>query len=154
MTLICFDTSIWSASFNKDATKDLRSINRWMERIVEGEAKLLVPSIVMAEVAANPDANKVQTFKRFLLNSFVDSVDITTGIAEKAGELRRRVINDGRTVHTPDALIAAAAEHHHCDYLFSFDSDLLRMDRKYLLSVRIVEPSFGLSSELPFMSED
>lgn len=121
-----------------------------MLRTENGFATLLVPSVVITEVAAGPDRAQVQHFKQVLLQPYIEQLDVTTPIAIFAGELRRQVINDGMKLKTLDALIVAAAHHHRADILISCDGNhIVRMDGKYELFMKIGLPRTGLPEESP-----
>lgn len=151
---VCFDTSAWTAILNSESVHNVAALRRWMERVEQGLAILLVPAVVITEVAAGPDELQVQGFRNVLLQPYIEQLDITTAIAIRAGQLRRDVINDSMKLKTLDALIVAAAEHHRADFLISLDErHIIRMDGKYGLTMKIGLPRTGLPAEtsmLPF----
>lgn len=122
-----------------------------MQRIEQGGAVLLVPGVVITEVAAGPDELKIEAFRKTLLQPYIEQLDITTGIAIRAGQLRRAVIAESMKLKTLDALIVAAAEHHRADILISVDErHMIRMDGKHGLSMKIGLPHVGLPA-MPIM---
>lgn len=111
----------------------------------QGQAVLLVPGVVITEVAAGPDPVKVENFKNVLLQPYIEQLDITTSIAIRAGQLRRLVLDEKMKLKSLDALIVAAAEHHRADILVSVDQNhIVRMNGKYGLAMAIGLPSIGL----------
>ena len=147
-TRVCFDSSVWNAIINRDQHHDLISIEGWMTKIDSKKAKLLVPSIVIAELAAHPDQKRVLVFESYLLRSEVEQLDITTSIARMAGQLRRRMLNEGLSIKLPDALIVAAADWHRADLILSVDAGILRCDGQFELSPKIGNPSTGHNQPL------
>lgn len=140
---VCFDSSIWNAIINQEEEHDLLSIQSWIKMIELGKATLLIPSIVITELAAHPIQDRVKLFELFLLRSDVEQLDITSAIASNAGKLRRQVIGAGQKMKTPDALIVAAAAYHRADLILSIDPHILRCDGKFGLAPKIGPPATG-----------
>jgi predicted nucleic acid-binding protein len=148
-TRVCFDSSVWNAIINRESHHDLISIEGWMTKIDSKKAKLLVPSIVVAELNAHPDQKSVQVFESYLLRSEVEQLDITTSIAKRAGQLRRRMREEGGlSIKLPDVLIVAAADWHRADLILSVDAGILRCDGQFELSPKIGRPNTGHNQPL------
>lgn len=119
---------------------------------------LIVPTIVICELAASDKQITADDFSRLLLRSNIEQADITLPIAIAAGELRKAVRSDTSTdgkknLKTPDAIIVAAANHLRADFLISGDAHMLRMDGKYGIRCKICPPaSFVQQPELPNFS--
>ncbi len=143
----CFDTSAWIAFLNSEEAHDLDSIKAWMKKFDSGQARMLIPSIVVSELFAGPATEKAEIVEKFMLRPEVEALDITPPIAKIGGVLRRSVINDGMKLKTPDALIIAAADYHKADYIISVDSHICRMDGRFGLTSKIGLPI--TSHELP-----
>ncbi len=145
---VCFDSSVWNAIVNREERHDLASIEGWIASIDTGKAKLLVPSIVIAELAAHPRQDKVHLFESILDRSNVEQLDITTSIARKAGQLRRKIIDAGLSIKLPDLLIVASADYHRADLILTVDSNILRCDGEFDLTAKIGLPSTGHNQPL------
>ena len=145
---ICFDSSVWNAILNNETHRDLFSIQAWVAKVEKGEARLLVPSIVICEIAAHPDVKQVILFEQMLNSVHVEQLDITTPIAKKAGELRRLLLANKLKIKTPDALIIAASDYHKANYIFSFDDGILRCNGKYNIAAEKGLPSKGHNQPL------
>ena len=148
-TRVCFDSSVWNALVNREPHHDLTSIDGWITKIDSKKAKLLVPSIVIAELAAHPDKKLFDVFEAYLNKTQVEILDITTSIAKRAGQLRRRMKNERLlNIKLPDVLIVAAADCHRADLILSVDAGILRCDGQFELSPKIGRPNTGFNQPL------
>lgn len=145
---ICFDSSVWNALLNRESGSDLASIASWLRSVESGSNTLFVPTVVIAEVAANPDVAKLEVLEKALLRSTVHQLDLTTAIAKASGLLRRKVLNSGMKLKALDSLIIASAEHHSATHVFSYDPDFLRCNRKYDIRSMICKPEQGFDEPL------
>jgi len=141
---ICFDAMLWDAILTGDTSKDLDSCRGWMKRATEMKVSVVVPTIIVAEVHANPDRNAVEQFRKTLSLPCIKIVDVSVGIAEFSGDLRREVLNKKWELKAFDSLVIATAEKAGCKYVFSEDGRVQRMDRYHCLTVRCVPPHEGL----------
>ena len=141
---ICFDTSVWLAIFNGEEEHDLPSISEWLARCDRGQATLLIPAVVSAEAATGKSPEGVAIYEAATKRPYVNLIDITHTIAMDAGHLRRRVLDAGMSLKTPDAIITAAAERFHANRLISVDKHILRMNGNYGLRATIGRPADGL----------
>ena len=140
---LCFDSTVWNALLNNEPNKDVDAIRSWMQFIVDGKAELLVPTIVVSEVYANPDQEVLLQFERLLMRSSIVNIDISQSIGKRSGLLRRKVLNDGKKLKAFDSLIIASAEHYSAKKIFSYDADFLRCNGKYDIQASICKPEDG-----------
>jgi len=140
---VCFDSSVWNALLNQEEDKDLSSVQSWIKQIDTRKAILLIPSVVVTELFAHPDESSVKVFEAFLSRSSVEQLDLTVAIAKKGGQLRRRLLDNGMNLKTPDALVIAIADHHRANVVFSFDIGMLRCNGLFGIQAKICIPSDG-----------
>ncbi len=138
-----FDSSVWNSHLNEEATVDILSVQGWLKKVERGDARLLVPSIVITELAAHPDRLKLDAFEKALMHTSIDQLDITPAIARLGGQLRRAVIDQKMKIKTADALIVVAGDYYNADYILSFDPGILRCDGKFGIRAKIGPPSCG-----------
>lgn len=147
---ICLDNCAWSALVRNEDNKDLSSLREWFVLAEAREARIIVPTIVVAEGATKSDAKARDTFLRAMDSRFIELVDLTKTVAEYAGQLRRQTIEANargeaiRKLKTPDAIIIASAHLANVDYLLSSDDDIIRMNGMFDLSPTIGPFSTGL----------
>ena len=147
---ICLDNCAWSALVRNEDRKDLASLREWFELAEAREARIIVPTIVVAEGATKSDEKARTTFLLAMDSKFIELVDLTKTVAEYAGQLRRQTIEANargeaiRKLKTPDAIIIASAHLAHVNYLLSSDDDIIRMNGMFGLSPIIGPFSTGL----------
>lgn len=87
----------------------LRGDTRWDKFInsIDGDDELYLPSIVIFELFSGKSSKKVEVTKKiFELRKYFREIDLTPGIAKKAGEMNRDI---GGNIDLPDYIIAATA---------------------------------------------
>ncbi len=114
----------------------------WVRRVDKGEAILLVPAIVAAEIACSP-SDDLHDFRAMLDRPEIEQLDVTVPVAMEAGELRRRAKNDDLTLKIPDALVVSTADHYLADYIISEDKDICRLNGRYGIRAVIGRPETG-----------
>lgn len=147
---ICLDNNAWSAILNRETDKDLESIERWFKLAANRQCRIIVPTLVVMEASAMPDAAAVDKFQAILKRPEFELVDLSSIIAINAGQLRRSLIDanrrDGKTktLKTPDAIIVASADAAKCQYLLTNDVGMAKLSGKYNLRPTIGSYETGL----------
>ncbi len=150
---VCLDSSVWGGIFNQDQPKHQISLGAIVDEFDKGKISILIPSVVVTEVAAGPDRSKINTLLQFATRTNVEQIDITTTVAVEAGLLRRNIQNSVRwKLKTLDALIVAAANHFRADVIVSCDDGIARLDGQFGLTPKICTPNDYFSSVQPLFS--
>lgn len=153
--VICWDTNVWLAYFKQEADKDLDSIKAYLTDASKGVVRILVPAIVQAELFAGAE-DKLHTIEQMFQRSYFDHADLSTTIAREAGKLLRKA-KDAKAAgklmlkkapKLVDYLVLAAAELYEVDELHSYDSDLLELDGKLGIRVKIRKPEYDYDQDL------
>ncbi|MGB7328203.1 MAG: PIN domain-containing protein [Rubripirellula sp.] len=150
VTRVCFDSNAWIALLNDESDKDLGSLREWLTIAARRDARLIVPAIVAAEVAVNPDLAAVSTFESLMQRPEIDVVDITTTVASFAGKLRRQTLNANKTnksiktVRMIDALVIASSHLSGADYLLSHDIGVQKLNGMFGIAPQIGPFDTGL----------
>lgn len=107
----------------------------WVFRAAEqGVHRLVVPALVLAEVAGAPETRghqlprkerhrRITKVRKWLTSSGFLVADIDERVARRAADLAVK-----HQLKGPDACIAAAAEVNRCSVLYSWDSHHLKLD--------------------------
>lgn len=132
--LICWDSCVFLAWFNKEHDKPLSQIEHLLVQIAEGKVNLLVSALSYAEVldkAGKSDAGA--RFRDFVQRPNVVVANIDPRIGLMAAEIREAALiahANGRLsqgIKIPDALIAATAVIYRAGELHTFDPVLLEL---------------------------
>lgn len=127
----CWDSNVFIAWLASEADKPLADIGAVVDEVDKGEASMLVPATVVAEIfEIEGNAAGLDAFRQFLHRSNVVFVETTMDIANRAAEIRRLLRAAGRhLIRTPDATVAATAVSLRADVLHTFDNHLLALNR-------------------------
>lgn len=153
--LICWDTNVWSAFLKNEEDKDLASIEAFLKDVRGGRLRILVPTVVTAELYAMADENLPQVEAAFL-GSYFEHADLTPTVARDAGRLRRRIIEARsakklslkRPPRIADCLVLATAELYRASALHSYDPDLLGLNGELGIQTPISQPSYDEGHDL------
>ncbi len=148
---LCLDYSAWMAVFNQDHPTEMVSLEAMVTAFDKGTICLLIPAVVITEIAAGPPS-QLATVQSFVLRSNVEQLDITFPVGVAAGQLRAAAKAAKLKLKTPDALIVAAANYHRADFIVSVDSDICRMDGKFGLTSRIGKPNDYFKGSQPLLN--
>lgn len=125
---ICWDTSVFLAWFNEEASAPLGDIDIVLELIHSGKALLIVSVTTYTEIVhAKHTDEQIALLDLFLKRSNVVRADTTFAVAQKAEQVRSRGIelapskHEVRNIKTPDATIIATAIVHQVDVLHSLE---------------------------------
>jgi predicted nucleic acid-binding protein len=108
----CWDASVFLGWLGEEESAPLADMDLVRGEIDSGEAFLLVPATVIAEVLeAKNTPEQMEKFRNFLKRSNVVVADITQTIAEKTAQVRSRALGLKPQVKlgTPDATYIATA---------------------------------------------
>jgi predicted nucleic acid-binding protein len=122
--IYCWDTTVFLAWLNEEASAPLADIDLVAKEIDAGEAILVVPVTIASEVLDSKlNGDQRAKLTAFLKRSNVINADTTLAIAQKAGEIRSAglAMKPQRKIKTPDATIIATAMLYKCDALHSLD---------------------------------
>jgi predicted nucleic acid-binding protein len=123
----CWDTSVFLAWLNKEASAPLSDIEAVLSEIYAKRSTLIVSVVTYTEVLSAKHTTKQRNaWEGFLKRSNVLRVDVTFPVAQKAEEIRSRALLTGpksriRKIKTPDAQIIATAIIQKADVLHSLE---------------------------------
>jgi predicted nucleic acid-binding protein len=95
--MIAVDTSTWIAFLEGDTGEDVQLLDRAL-----GDRQVLMAPVVLSELLSEPNLSRVAAQK--LLD--LPMMEIGDGYWRQAGELRAKVLSQGRKARLGDALIA------------------------------------------------
>jgi len=126
--LICWDSCIFLAWFNKESDKPLGEIERTLRLIVDQKLDLLVSVVSIVEVLDKAGASPAGTQLRgFIRRPNVILADVDPRVAIAASEIRTAGLaayeSGGlrQAIKIPDTLIAATAVIYRSSILYTFD---------------------------------
>ena len=141
---ICLDTCSWSGFLKRESHHDLDSLAAILRLYDQEKIILLVPSIIICEIATADNEALVTTFELAIRRDNAEQLDITVAVARIGGDIRR---NSSKAIKTPDALVVAAAHYYGADLLVSSDERVLSLDGKYGIKCKIGLPSVVFDNE-------
>ncbi len=122
--IYCWDTTVFLAWLNEEASAPLADIDLVAQEIDAGRAVLVVPVTITSEILDSKLSGEQRAkLSAFLKRSNVINADTTLVIARKAREIRDAglAMKPKRSIKTPDATIVATAVIYRCDALHSLD---------------------------------
>lgn len=127
----CWDSCTVLAWFKQEKDKPLDDIALVIQEIENDRAVLLVSTILLTEVLDTAKSGSAAAdFRNFIDRSSVRLADVDPRVAEKAANLRAKVLDNKkytRKLRTPDAIILATAIIYDADVVHSLDRDFLRL---------------------------
>jgi len=119
-----------------------------MDSVHRGDATLLIPTIVITEATVGKELTPLaqQMLEGILLQTFVDTIDLTSAIAFHAADLRRSVAQakPKQKLKTPDAIVIASAMRANADFIISPDNRVNRLNGFPGIKKVIGPPQTGL----------
>jgi predicted nucleic acid-binding protein len=138
--LIAFDTSIFVAHFEQQAEHPLELIAGLVEDVDAGRVRLLLPTVVIAELFMNP--GNVTPIQAFLDSPSVLVAELNEKAARLAGEIRKDCHASKRfKPRTPDTLIVATAQEFGADTLYTVDEPLVKLNKSDKVTIKICPPA-------------
>ena len=161
MNRVSLDTQIIIAILTNNRSGH-RSDDEWQAireltiQIDGGFTTLVLPTIIFTELLVSYDSNAARKIDKLVQRKSVELVDLTMGIAKRAGELRDvGRLGSGKRLKAPDAVFIATAELTNCSCLYSSDSDIYRAigARVPLLKPVVVQLSLLPSDNSPIWGD-
>jgi predicted nucleic acid-binding protein len=126
--LVCWDSCIFLAWFNKELDKPLPEIERSLRSVVDNKLDLLVSVISIVEVLDKAGVSDAGTqFRGFIRRPNVVLADVDPRVAMTASDIRTAGLAahaEGRlpqAIKIPDAMIAATGVIYRASILYTFD---------------------------------
>jgi|WetSurMetagenome_2_1015567.scaffolds.fasta_scaffold78398_2 predicted nucleic acid-binding protein len=116
---VCIDTAPL-IYFIEEHPAYLHSVKNFFEAMEQDEFKVVTSTVTLLEVLVHPlrtnNKDLAKEYKEILLNSKLVTLDISSGIAEQAAQLRATY-----NIRTPDAIQLGAALNSGASYFFTND---------------------------------
>jgi predicted nucleic acid-binding protein len=126
----CWDSCVFISLLTGEPRPEADRIGLFevVDLVDRDQATIITSALVRTEVLDRTPNSVVRASLDGLFRrpTFV-VMDLSGPIADRAGAIRQRVIDEGGSVRTPDAIFIATAIAHRADALHTFDDRLLRL---------------------------
>ncbi|MEM9214632.1 MAG: PIN domain-containing protein [Cyanobacteria bacterium P01_F01_bin.150] len=157
MNLVCFDTQILIWGVKQQATPgqeaNIEKARHLIQMCDENNIRVIVPSIVVAELLCNLPKKIHNDFRQLMQNRFIVSPFDTQAALHFANMWQSRSTNRGgisRSEMKADFMIIAIALAHKAECIYSEDDGLTKFAKDYIL----VKPLPIVTKQLPIKNFD